>query len=272
MPKHRNYVFTLNNYSQDEEEQVKKIECKYICFGHEVAPTTQTPHLQGCICFASQRSFDEIKKVFPSRTHLEPMRGRIEQSQVYCKKDGSWYENGIPPQSNKKNGELERERYQAAWDFAKKGQIEEIDADIRIRSYHTLKRIHKDYQVKPSDLSNPCGLWWWGPPGTGKSFNARRDYPSSYMKACNKWWDGYQGEESVIIDDLDLQHKVLGHHLKIWSDCYAFIAEDKGGSRMIRPLRIIVTSNYSIEFIFAGDEELIKALLRRFIVTEYESS
>jgi len=269
MPKFKNYVFTLNNYSVEEEEALKKLECKYICFGKEIAPTTKTPHLQGMVCFQNQRSFDQVKSIFPIRTHLEPMRGRVEQSQVYCKKDGTWFENGIPPQSNKKNGEIEKERYEDAWKLAKEGKIEEIDADLRIRHYHTIKRIYKDYQVRPEDKDHTTGYWFHGPPGTGKSFTARMENPNAYIKSANKWWDGYQGEEVVILDDLDLMHKVLGHHLKIWGDAYAFNAEDKGGSRMIRPKRIIVTSNYTIEFMFAGDEDMIKAILRRYRCREF---
>ena len=55
----------------------------------------------------------------------------------------------------------------------------------------------------------------------------------------NKWWDGYAGEEVVVLDDFDPRHaEHLSYYLKIWADHYAFNAEVKGGMIRVRLKRL----------------------------------
>jgi len=137
------------------------------------------------------------------------------------------------------------------------------DYQIAIQHYNSCKSIIKDSMRTPESLDRVCGVWFYGSAGAGKSFRARQDYPDAYLKMANKWWDGYQLQENVIIDDLDVNHACLGHHLKIWADRYAFVAEVKGYAIAIRPKTIVVTSQYSIEEIWP-DEKTREALTRRF--------
>jgi len=60
------------------------------------------------------------------------------------------------------------------------------------------------------------GLWYVGPPGTGKTTFARTEWGSVYIKAQNKWFDNYKGEETIVLDDLDSD--CLAHYIKIWAD------------------------------------------------------
>lgn len=219
-------------------------------------------HWQLLACFARKTRLAGVKAAFCQSAHCELAKSRAASDYV-------WKEDTAVAGTRFELGSLPRKRSSATdwdgiWEAAKSGNLMDIPADIRIRTYHTLKRIRQDFMERPEDLPDVCGKWYYGVPGAGKSFKARQDYPNSYLKPCNKWWDGYQQEENVLMDDLDKNHKVLGHHLKIWADRYSFIGESKGGSICIRPKNIIVTSNYSIDDIFGDDIALCAAIKRRF--------
>lgn len=263
----RGHVFTLNNYNEQEVERLKSVECKYLVYGREVG-ASGTPHLQGYVYFKNKKSFKQVKDLLGDRYHIEAQRGSCKQAIDYCKKDGDFEEVGAPPLSQKEKGECNKKRFERAWELAKEGKIEEIDADIRIKYLSTLKRIRVDYQQKPDALAKLEHEWYWGDSGTGKTRKAREDHPDAYLKNPNKWWCGYVDQEVVVIDEWSPSHECLASHLKQWADHHPFCAETKGSSLCIRPRKIIVTSNYSPEQCFSRVEDL-EPIRRRFRVVHF---
>lgn len=260
----KNWCYTLNNWDDTDVVRLKSTPCKYHVIGNEVSDSG-TPHLQGFIIFEKTKRFNAVRKLLGTRCHIEAMAGTSFQAAEYCRKDEDYWEQGDLPMDKAAIGKKEKKRWEEAWEHAKKGEVEEIDPDIRVRMYSTLKRIEKDYQTPVEDAPDVTGEWIWGVAGVGKSRLARQENPGAYTKAVNKWFDGYQGEEVVIIDDIDPSHNYIAYYLKIWSDRYAFIAEIKGGGVRIRPKKIIVTSQYPIEEVFQ-EEATREALNRRFKV------
>lgn len=261
----RGWCLTLNNWTPLEYKDLETLadDARYCILGQEVGEGG-TPHIQGYFYFPNARRLSSLRLIC-RRAHWEIARGDAQSNFDYCSKDGQYAEFGTMPQSAADRGRQEAARWDNAKELAISGQLEEIPSDIYIRYYRTLKTIRKDHMPLIPDANDVTGVWFWGRAGVGKSRRAREEYPLSYMKMCNKWWDGYQDQATVIIDDIDSKHAVLGHHLKIWADRYAFLAETKGGALMIRPEKIIVTSQYRIDEIWE-DQHTIEALCRRFQV------
>lgn len=87
----------------------------------------------------------------------------------------------------------------------------------------------------------------------------------------NKWWDGYQGQKIVVLDEFGKDHVVLGNHLKKWADPWTpFVAEAKGGALTPDYDKFIVTSNYSLEELFGNDPAVLEPLRRRFTVVHFD--
>jgi len=116
----------------------------------------------------------------------------------------------------------------------------------------------------------------WGPSGTGKSRlafelasrKAKETHDDYYVKtAHNTWWDGYNGEKIVIIDDYAGQWPIT-YALNVL-DRYPMQVEFKGGSTNLQATTFIITSNYHPQdWYLTGtyDErrrESVNALLRR---------
>ena len=257
-PSGRHWCFTINNPIPDD--YLAPEDVTYAVVGNETGEGG-TPHIQGYVVFPKQLRLSAVKKLLP-RAHLEIARGTPQEASDYCKKEGDFAEIGTFPVTQ---ADVQRQKWASLLEQAKKGLFEEMDPGSLICHYHALKRIRQDNPDTPTDLPKPCGVWYVGPTGVGKSHLARINYPDFYDKPLNKWWDGYQGQDAILLDDVSIEHGTwLGHLLKRWSDKYCFPAEVKGTTICIRPKKIVVTSQSTIEEVFSQDPLLIDALQRRF--------
>lgn len=259
----KRWCFTLNNYSEDDVKTIDAWVCKYKIYGKE-SGASGTPHLQGFIIFNKLYRLSGVRKLLPT-AHWEVAKGNSQQASNYCKKEGDYSEQGILSCQGKRND------LSAAVNTLKESGLRAV-GELHPEQYVKYGRGFRDLNLVLQESfqhTSTRGLWIWGSPGTGKSHAARSIDECAYFKAQNKWWDGYDGEETVILDDLD--SPVLSHHLKIWSDKYSCTGETKGGTVQLQHKLFIVTSNFSIERLFSDDIVLIAALYRRFQVIEKTS-
>lgn len=265
----KHWCFTVNNYTDDEVVPTEE-HYSYMVIGKEVGENG-TPHLQGFVSFKKKMRRTQVSKLIP-RAYLVVAKGTPSQAAAYCKKEGNWHEDGFLPAPGQQTAAASKKRaadYELAVEQAKRQKLYEIDPSILLRYGSSLRAIQKDHPIKMPDNDYLCGVWFVGKPGTGKSKSARWIYPEAYPKPLNKWWDGYQNEPYVILDDMEPIHNVLGHHIKQWADHYPFTAEQKGTSIRIRPAIICITSNYTIDEIF-HDSKMAEAIARRFKVVNFD--
>lgn len=261
--KSRAWCLTLNNWTEEEKQALLDSQCKYVILGEEIAPDTGTPHLQGYIYFQNAVRLTTLRNISP-RAHFEAARGTPAEAILYCEKEGTFTERGTRPMTQVQKGDKGKQTIEERWELAKKGEFESL-APENIKTYEYIYRKYKAVEDR-TELDN---VWIWGPSGCGKSRYVRDTFPEGfYTKPMSKWWDGYDHEEVVLLDDFDPSHgKYLAYFLKIWADHYAFNAEVKGGMLSIRPKKIIVTSQYPIDACFE-DAEAISAITRRFRIVD----
>ena len=110
-----------------------------------------------------------------------------------------------------------------------------------------------------------------GPTGLGKTKLAYEtvDTNDCYVKpGHNKWWDGYDGQKNIIIDEMKHSKDVMPiEQMLNILDRYVKPIEMKGGSTYLTPKNIVITSNYPPTdwYPFAGSES-VAALYRRIDV------
>lgn len=247
MSRSRNFVFTLNNYTAEEEEAVKAWVCVYLIFGKEVGEEG-TPHLQGYVAFANARTLSALKKL-SLRAHWEIARGTPKQASEYCEKDGVVFEIGTRPLSQVDKGGKEQSRWKDAFVAVDEGRLEDVSMDILCchlkQVEYAVKRVRLGKR-KVVTLDGPSEHQWIvGKTRCGKTRRAMLENPGAYIKDPNTvWWDGYNGEEVVIIDDFDKFQVKQGGDIKRWLDRYPVQAQTKGGQEIIRPRKVVVTSQY----------------------------
>jgi len=265
----KRWCFTLNN--PKAPIQFNEVTMDYLVYGNEVGESG-TPHHQGFVVFKQQKRIGNLKDI-NGLAHWEIANGTNQQAADYCKKDGDFLEFGeCPPDPIKKaqpqGAKANQEKWRAINDKAKEGDLEWIDKNypkVFNQSYRNIKQMKTDYMKRKPDLEGPCGVWYHGEAGVGKTTLISQKYPGAYLKrAQNKWFDGYQGEDVVVIDDIDLTHTYMAYELKKLADAFCYMVEVKNSSMYIRPSRCVVTSQYTIREIWKDDPQTIAALERRF--------
>lgn len=277
----KRWCFTINNYEDEDEVTLRyrlpdRPEFVYLIYGHEEAPQTGTPHLQGFVTFDRRVSGKQLKRYLECNSaHIEVAKGSVSDNIRYCSKGVNIIEVGEPPLEQwEKGADATKKKWEQAKVASHAGLFEEIPTDLWIKYRNSWIMEYNDYHLKigagplAGDIKQHF-LWIYGPTGTGKSHAAREiafqinRSQEPYLKLVNKWWHGFHGQQVTIIEEVqpDMPNPLKGM-FKQWLDKWAFAAETKGGMiSNLRPQYIIITSNYSVDDVFGDDAEALKRRL-----------
>lgn len=266
--KHRNYVFTINNPTDEHRDILGAIECRHVLYQPERGENTSTLHFQGLIMFKNPRSFEAVRTLIPG-WHVEPMRGTYEEAKNYCTKAetraGDICSRGDPPagQGSRTDLELLQESIKAG---ASRRELFDAHFGVAVRYGRGIDEALRYYEPRRDFKS--VVYWYYGPTGSGKSRAASAEAPHAYWKGSGKWWSGYDGDEDVIIDDYRKDFFPFDELLRLL-DRYPMQVETKGGHAQFRAKRIFITTCFDPYSTWAGETaENIQQLLRRIEYTK----
>jgi len=246
--KARNWVFTLNNPTPEDEARIAKPYewVKYVAYSHEVGEEEGTPHLQGYLCTWDPVRMTQIKNYLP-RAHLEVMHGRLSDNETYCTKQNELIEIGERPQQGRRSDLI---------GFKRKIDLGENPLDIAEEEphfgtyvkYHAgLEKYahHKQYKRVKGDHSEPDVYIRYGEPGSGKTRWAYEHDSNLYAvpDLTGKWFGSYNGQSTVLFDDVENGQVPSLAFFKNLTDRYPREVPVKGGFTVWKPHTIIFTSN-----------------------------
>ncbi len=130
------------------------------------------------------------------------------------------------------------------------------------------EQLEKYYERKRN--WKPVVKWYWGETGTGKTktayeeFLAKAEDPDDiyFSMDTGKWWEGYDAQPYVIIDDMRGDFLKFHQLLKLL-DRYPYKVECKGASRQFLATEIIITSCVPPEELYPNLGEQVEQLIRR---------
>jgi len=276
----RNYVWTLNitpgimadrsrNDSIIEQAGEERTEVERICrwvagpfmeslhsaekhkfsvFQLERAPSTGQLHLQGYSELARTARFNWIQRnwTFFATAHFEPRRGSQKQAIAYCEKEESRV--GGPWSVGEEARQGQRSDLIEVAEKIKEGlpmssiAIDHPASFIRYsRGFEKLAQLigprrKVDWEIEV--------IVYWGASGSGKTTKAKKDFPDAYVwmpqRGNTVWWDGYAGEEVIIIDEFANNFQ-YHYALRILNEPGVRV-ETKGGTICLYAKKIVLTS------------------------------
>jgi len=244
---------------------------KYMCYQYERGESG-TLHVQGMVLWTQSISTQNAKRRIGQNAHVEIARD-VEASRGYCMKEDTRVHGPY------EIGEYERHqgKSKALVEIEKMVKNGKPDSEIAEKYFQEYVRHHRGIAAARLALTTSQTAYtpkrvflFWGPPGKGKTYFVTKtlNLTCLYVKdPTNKWWDGYEGQENVMVDEFPgtlsaLDWKRILGELNI-------TLETKGGTVRNKVKNIFLTSNYSLDGMFEKAKQVDRDAIYRRIEGTY---
>lgn len=249
--KSRGWILTINNPTEDEckisEVLGGQAALQFACGQLEVGEGG-TRHIQAYVEWKGPRTFNTMHKLFP-RAHVEARLGSASAARDYCTKDstavaGTRWEVGTFKETGKGRG-TRNDLSEVTAFLSNGGTVREayMAYPALCARYPRFVDRYANYVAAPRTWETKV-IVLKGPTGCGKTRKAHEDYPAIWTKPTGNWYDTYDGQPEVLIDDFNGRDSGIGYteFLNI-TDRYPMYTPNKGGFVCWRPKVIVITTN-----------------------------
>lgn len=266
----RSYCFTAFT-----EPNPNLDEIRYIIYQKELCPKTNKIHYQGYVEFSTPIRLKRCQKILGAdNCHLEKRKGTREEARLYCMKENTQVDKPFEAGNWDLGGQGTRNDLKYIFQLIKEGvtnlEIIENHPELYGRYRNTIKDYKFELLKKETSKFRELTVEvHYGDAGSGKTRHAVENNENLFkldFDENNLWWDGYEGEKTLLIDDFygNIKYSKILHIL----DGYKLRLPIKGGFTYANWNKVIITSNKPPEEWY--NQGLTPALKRRITsVTRY---
>jgi hypothetical protein len=184
-----------------------------------------TPHYQGYLQYESKTTIAKIQKILGGKAHVEIAKGTPAQARAYASKADT--------------------RAEGPWSH---GQCNDA-VGVVTSAKPKLKR-KREEEIKDKEVVIYCG-----PPGTGKSYDARNylgdnfhNWPAKSAASNTRWCGECDPESNLLIDEWQSSDFAINELAAIFDTYPATVPAAAGGKcAVLRAKRVALTTNMTLE-------------------------
>lgn len=296
----RKWMVTINNPEEKgfTHDRIKEVlnEIKsivYWCMCDEIGNKTHTYHTHILLFRSGAVRFSTLQRRFPPGSEIEMLKGTLEQTREYIRKEGKWKnskkEDTNLPETFEESGVVpdehqgQRNDLVALYDMIKDGysnyeileddpnymlQLDKIDKCREIVMYEHFRNKRREMHVE----------YWCGRTGAGKTSGVveRYGYENVYrVTDYRNPWDGYRGQDVVMFEEFNSDVEIT--RMLLWLDVHPLDLPCRYNNKVACFTKVFITSNKPLDsqywYTQKNEPETWRAFLRRIhCVKEFDDN